>query len=194
MANSFTSLSNQASPPTNLSSYSVEQAKPSLLRGEILLETKAHTAWGAAVTAQMYLPLERQNVWQQVIDYPRWVEFFPDITQSRVLTSASSEMDSTVLRRIYQAASKTFLFLTAQVEIYLRVVETAGQHIQFQFESGSFTDFSAHLNLKDCVGGTLLTYSVQATPLIPVPSIFIQQAINLDLPANMRQMRQALCR
>lgn len=194
MVNVCTSPSNSSSTIAQFSGNSLAQAKPSLLQGDILLETKAHTAWGAAVTAEMYLPLERQNVWQQVIDYPRWVEFFPDITQSRVLTSASAQTDATKLRRIYQTASKSFLFLTAQVEVYLQVVETAGQQIQFQFESGSFTDFAARLNLQDCVGGTLLTYSVQATPLIPVPSIFIQQAIHLDLPANMRQMRRALCR
>lgn len=194
MVNRFMSLANQSSTSTHLPTNSVGQVQSSLLQGEILLETKAHTAWGAAVTAQMHLPLERQNVWQQLIDYPRWVEFFPDITQSRVLTSVSSEIDSTMLRRIYQTASKSFLFLTAEVEIYLRVVETAGQQIQFQFESGSFSDFAAHLTLKDCPNGTLLTYAVQATPLIPIPSIFIQQAINLDLPSNMRQMRRALCR
>jgi hypothetical protein len=39
----------------------------------------------------------------------------------------------------------------------------------------------------------LLTYTVQATPNIPIPSIFIQQAMNLELPENMRKMRQVLC-
>jgi hypothetical protein len=41
--------------------------------------------------------------------------------------------------------------------------------------------------------GTLLAYTVQATPNIPIPSIFIQQAINLELPANLCKMRQVLC-
>ncbi|PHM06495.1 cyclase, partial [Nostoc sp. 'Peltigera malacea cyanobiont' DB3992] len=42
--------------------------------------------------------------------------------------------------------------------------------------------------------GTILAYTVQATPLIPIPSIFIQQAMNLELPANMRKMRQVMCK
>lgn len=193
MVNGSTSLSNQSSAVFSASNNVIVQPETSLLQGEILLKTKPHTAWGAAVSAEMYVPLQRQNVWQQLTDYPRWVEFFPDITQSKVLSSTVSTGDSTALKRIYQAASKTFLFLTAQVEIYLQVIETAEQQIQFQFESGSFADFSAHLSLKDCVKGTLVTYSVAATPLIPIPSLFIQQAINLDLPANMRQMRKALC-
>jgi hypothetical protein len=100
-------------------------------------------------------------------------------------------------KRLYQVARKTFFMLSAQVEIYLKVIETvhtsARQQIQFRMERGSFTDFSAELKLQDHQSGTLLTYSVQATPTIPVPSVFIQEAMRLDLPANMRKMRQVLC-
>jgi hypothetical protein len=80
------------------------------------------------------------------------------------------------------------------VEIYLAVVEINGQQVQFQMEKGSFEDFQAHLELQDYGKGTILSYSVQATPNIPIPSIFIQQAISLELPANMRTMRQVLCK
>jgi hypothetical protein len=59
-------------------------------------------------------------------------------------------------------------------------------------EKGTFEDFHANLELKDMGNGTLLAYTVQATPNIPIPSIFIQQAMNLELPENMRKMRQVL--
>jgi hypothetical protein len=97
------------------------------------------------------------------------------------------------VKRLYQAANKAFLLFTAQVEVYLKVLETQNQRIQFYLESGSFQDFSADLQLQTCGEGTVLTYSVQATPLIPVPGIFIEQAIQMDLPANLKQMRQVLC-
>ncbi|MBD2019640.1 cyclase [Leptolyngbya sp. FACHB-36] len=163
-----------------------------LQRGEILLETLPHTAWGAAVTARMYLPLKRAIVWQHVINYPRWVQYFPAISCSEVL-SAETATDATSSKRLYQVGSKNFLFFTAHVDIYLNVVETAQQRVQFRFESGSFNDFAADLRLQDCDDGTLLTYFVQATPTIPVPSLFIQQAIQLDLPSNMRTMRTVMC-
>lgn len=163
-----------------------------LQRGEILLETLPHTAWGAAVTARMYLPLKRAIVWQHVINYPRWVQYFPALSRSEVL-SAETGPDATSSKRLYQVASKNFLLFTAQVDIYLNVVETAQQRVQFRFESGSFNDFAADLRLQDCGDGTLLTYFVQATPTIPVPSLFIQQAIQLDLPSNMRTMRTVMC-
>ncbi len=156
-----------------------------LMQGEILVETRSHNAWGGAVTAWMYVPLVRSHVWQQLTDYPRWVQYFPDITKSEITQRGE-------VKRLYQAAQKAFLFFTAQVEIYLNVAEEIGQRIQFKMEKGTFEDFAANLELKDCGDGTLLAYTVQATPNIPIPSMFIQQAMNLELPANMRKMRQVL--
>jgi len=100
-------------------------------------------------------------------------------------------------RRLYQVARKSFLMFSAQVEVYLRVFEsirdTTGYQIRFCMEQGSFRDFSADLKLQNCGSGTLLTYSVQATPVVPMPATLIQEAIRLDLPTNMQQMRQVLC-
>jgi carbon monoxide dehydrogenase subunit G len=134
----------------------------------------------------MYLPIARSKVWQQVTDYPRWVQYFPDVTKSEVLHRGE-------VKRLYQVAQKGFLFLTAQVEIYLNVYEVLGQHIQFRLERGTFTDFTADLKLQDYSNGTVLTYSVQATPNIPIPAVFIQQAMQMELPLNMRKMREVLC-
>ena len=157
-----------------------------MIGGEILVETRSHSSWGGAVTATMYLPVVRSHVWQQVTDYPRWVQYFPDVTKSEVLQRGEA-------KRLYQAAKKAFLFFTAQVEVYLNVIEVVQQQIQFRLERGTFVDFAADLSLQDCQGGTLLTYAVQATPNIPIPSMFIQQAMQLELPANMRKMRQVIC-
>jgi hypothetical protein len=182
---SVSSLSNSYPTVLDISWSQDQQAK--LMQGEILVETRSHNAWGGAVTAWMYVPLVRSNVWQQLTDYPRWVQYFPDVTKSEILQRGE-------VKRLYQAAQKAFLFFTAQVEIYLNVVEIIGQKIQFRLEKGTFNDFNAELELVDCGNGTLLSYTVQATPNIPVPSILIQQAMNFELPANMRKMRQVLCR
>ncbi|MBD1923344.1 cyclase [Microcoleus sp. FACHB-831] len=162
-----------------------------ILQGEILVETRSHSAWGGAVTAQMYLPLGRSHVWQQLTDYPRWVQYFPDVRRSEVLNTKDGLTQG--CKRLYQVADKSFLFLSLQVEVYLNVLEVSGQRIQFLLEKGTFADFTADLQLQDCSMGTLLTYTVQATPLIPVPSVFIEQAMKLELPANMRTMRRVIC-
>jgi len=162
-----------------------------LLSGEVLVHTKAHSAWGGAVTAQMFLPINRPQVWAQVTQYARWVDYFPDIVCSKVLSSSACG------KHLYQVGRKAVLMFAAQVEIYLQAIESTAataQEIKFQLEKGSFRDFSAQLHLQDFHSGTLLTYSVQATPTIPVPSLLIQEGMRLDLPTNMRQMRQVLCR
>jgi hypothetical protein len=162
-----------------------------LLQGDILLKTRAYSALGGAVTAQMYLPVGRSQVWINLTDYTRWVQYFPDITQSEILESDPQRPHRG--HRLYQAARKNFLMFTAQVEIHLRVFENLQRQIRFRMEQGSFNDFSAEMTLEDYGEGTVLTYSVEATPLVPVPSLFIEQAMRHDLPGNMRQMRQVIC-
>lgn len=177
--------SSDSNDPTANGAWS-QSHQAALLQGEILVQTRSHSAWGGAVTAQMYLPLTRVHVWHQVTDYPRWVQYFPDVTKSEVLHRGERT-------RVYQVARKAFLFFTAQVEVYLNVFEVVQQQIQFRLEQGTFVDFAADLKLQDCGAGTLLTYGVQATPNIPIPTVFIQQAMHLELPENMRKMRQILC-
>ena len=163
-----------------------QNQQAALLQGEILVQTRSHSAWGGAVTAQMHLPLVRSRVWQQVTDYPRWVQYFPDVIKSEVLNRGER-------KRLYQVARKAFFLFSAQVKVYLNVFEEVQQQIQFRLEKGTFVDFAADLKLQDFSAGTLLTYVVQATPNIPIPTIFIQQAMHLELPENMRKMRQVLC-
>ncbi len=164
---------------------------PALLQGEILLVTRSYSAFGGSVTARMYLPMLRPQIWTQITNYENWVHYFPDITCSRVLEHNPDRPHQG--RRLYQAAQKTFLMFTARVDVYLRVFENMQRQIRFRMERGSFSDFTASLTLDDYGEGTVLTYSVEATPTIPVPSLLIEQAMRQDLPGNMRQMRQVLC-
>ena len=158
----------------------------SLKQGEILLQTRPYMAWGGAFTVQVYLPLPRCQVWDKITNYPQWVNYFPAITQSKILTSGKD-------KSLYQAAAKNFLFLNVQVEIYLKVVETLHQNIQFQMIKGDFQEFTADLQLQDFLEGTRLIYSAQATPTLIIPSFLIEQALYLEVPVSLRQMRRVMC-
>jgi hypothetical protein len=162
-----------------------------LLKGDVLVVPQAIQSNGGAMTAHMFVPLQRAHIWPQVTNYRRWTQFFPNITHSEVLETVKTS--SRRYRRLYQVGCKGFMALSAQVEIYLQVFESACDLIQFRFEQGTFSHFAADLELTDLRDGTLLTYSVQATPTIPVPRFFIEQAMKADLPGNMKQMRQVLC-
>ncbi len=160
-----------------------------LLRGEVLLNPQAHTAKGGAVSATMYIPRDRAAVWALLTHYSRWTEYFPDITKSDVVIEFSAHR-----KRLCQSARKTFFMMNVTVDIHLNAIETPDRQIQFQMvgSNGGFQDFSATLALDDCHNGTALTYSVQATPAIPVPAPLIQEAMKIDLPINMRHMRGVL--
>lgn len=162
-----------------------------LLRGDVILTPLVSQAGGGAVIAHMFVPLQRGLIWPQLTTYRRWTQFFPNITHSEVLETVNTE--SQRYRRLYQVGCKGFMRLTAKVEIYLKVFETACNSIQFRFERGTFSHFAADLELQDLSNGTLLTYAVQANPTIPVPAFLIEQGMKLDLPGNMKQMRQVLC-
>jgi hypothetical protein len=161
-----------------------------LLRGDVLVSAKTLGA-GGAVIAHMYVPLARPQIWPQITNYSAWTQFFPDIVHSEVLETVKTATQR--YRRLYQVGRKGFMVLTAQVDIYLQVMETVCEAVQFRLERGTFSHFAADLQLQDFNQGTLVTYSVQATPTIPVPSFLIAQGMKQDLPGNMRQMRRVLC-
>ncbi|QQE64019.1 cyclase [Leptolyngbya sp. BL0902] len=162
-----------------------------LRQGEVLIVPQSRPQEPAAVMAHMYVPLDRSHIWPQITSYRRWTQFFPNITHSEVLESVKTAGQR--YRRLYQVGRKGFMMMTAQVEIYLQVFETACEHVQFRLEQGTFSYFDADLHLQDMGEGTLLTYRVQAAPTIPVPTFLIEQGMKIDLPGNMRQMRQVLC-
>jgi len=174
------------SPQVETQVGSQNQADP-LINGDVLLKTRSHTPWGGGVTALLYLPLQRDHVWQAITDYPRWPHYLPNLFESVVLEQGPNTA------RLHQMAGEEFLMLKIKVAIDLKVTETPQRRIQFEFERGNFKDFAADLRLQDYQTGTLLSYSVQATPTIPVPSALIQQGIKMDLPHNLRHLRQALC-
>jgi hypothetical protein len=181
-------------------STATDQADPTaLLQGQVLIDSEYCPQGGGAVTAKMYVPVPKAQLWPQLTSYGRWSQYFPNIIHSEVLETVKTS--SQRYRRLYQVGRKGFLMLTAQVEIYLKVFESlcdsqgsSSRHrIQFRFEKGTFEHFAADLILQDFHNGTLLSYTVQAKPLIPVPGFLIEQAMRKDLPGNMEQMRRVLC-
>lgn len=184
-----------------------------LAYGEVITQIQPPSSRaGAAVTATMQVPLSRPALWNQLTNYPRWTQFFPDITHSEVLAIPSRHR--TVLR---QAARKSFLLLTMAVEIQLQVDEIPQESIRFSMLDGgnSFRDFAAVLEFKSLsvpetapetapeqttpwgmtlqpgtITGTIISYTVQATPTLPLPQSLLEQAMKFDLPQNMRHLRR----
>lgn len=175
-----------ATPPTALP---LSAASSALVQGEVITQVEPYAPGGGAVMATILIPQGRSQVWEQLTSYHRWVEFFPDITRSEVIAARSPHC-----KQLLQAACKTFLMFSIAVEIQLQVDEIPLESIRFSMVDGgaSFRDFAAVLELSSLPQGTQLSYRVQATPTLPVPSMFIEQAMKLDLPLNMRHLRKVL--
>lgn len=172
---------------TSAGQRSIQHEADALQRGQVLVETRPYGLSGGAVTAKMYLKASRAELWPKLTNYGRWVDYFPNIVRSEVIATGSNG------HRLYQVGRKAFLAIAAQVEIYLKVYEQSHRSIQFRLEKGTFKDFGAELSLQDWRQGTILTYSVQATPLLPVPGFLVEQGMRQDLPGNMENMRRLLC-
>ncbi|UZQ52942.1 cyclase [Trichothermofontia sichuanensis B231] len=188
-----TTISGGSAAPTQFRFQLDANRLESLIRGAIVTQPHTYSDWGGAVTAWVYIPRDRAQVWHHITHYSRWTEYFPDVTRSEVLGVVAAGVTR---KRLYQTAQKSFFLLNLEVEVFLDVIEQpeTGDTIAFRLERGSLRDFAADLWLYPYQQGTILSYRVQATPTIPVPSCFIQQAMQMDLPNNLRQMRQVMCR
>lgn len=165
-----------------------------LMAGEILLQSRSYSLWGGSVTAQIYLPVERSQLWANLTNYSLWPQLFSHITQSHVV-----ETRNPFHKRLYQAAQKQFALIPIGMEAYLWVREYPPRQVRFELEAenASFREFRAELWLEAAhsatsAPGTFLSYTVQASATWPIPAPFIREAIGSDLPDNLRHLRSYL--
>lgn len=169
-----------------------------LMAGEILLHSRSYSLWGGSVTAQIYLPIERSQLWANLTNYSLWPQLFAHITHSGVV-----ETRSPFYKRLYQSAQKQFALITIGMDAYLWVREYPPRQIRFELEAenSSFREFTAELWLEAAnhsshssgnSPGTFLSYTVQAIATWPIPAPLIKEAIGSDLPENLRHLRSYL--
>jgi len=170
-----------------------------LMAGEILLQSRSYSLWGGSVTAQIYLPVERSELWAYLTNYSLWPELFAHITHSGVV-----ETRTPFHKRVYQAAQKQFALITIGMDACLWVREYPPRQIRFELETenSSFREFKAELWLEAAASdsshssghslGTVLSYTVQAIATWPIPAPLLKEAIGSDLPENLRHLRSYL--
>ncbi|MGK7909977.1 MAG: SRPBCC family protein [Synechococcus sp.] len=156
-----------------------------LRSGEILMDYHVVSGREAKVQVNVMLNRSRRDIWQQLTDYDSWPALLPNIV-------ASTAIDDSYPKRIRQAAGFQMFGFVPQVHIELLVREQAEHEIVFEGVSGSFNAFQAVLTLQECEEGVLLTYSVTAELLWPMPKVAIEQGILKILPRNLKHLRAQL--
>lgn len=158
---------------------------PKLRAGEILLDYEILSDSEAIVQVQMLLNRSRHWVWKQLSNYDNWTELLPNVVSSTVVERGYP-------LRIRQAAGFQLFGLVPQVQVELLVRERNQREILFEGVSGSFKAFQAEMALQDCQEGVLLTYSVEAELLWPMPKLVIEQGILQTLSHNLKALRAKL--
>lgn len=161
--------------------------RSALEQGQVLVTTRSYGFTGGQAQARLLYRLSPEHLWPQVIDYPRWVTYFPDLVSSAAIAPTPQGQP-----RIYQVGRKSVLGLDFSMELHLRVKFPAPHRVEFTLERGTLADFNASFALTPWPGGTLLTFTLAAVPLLPLPSIVVEHSLQRELPFNLEQMRRVV--
>lgn len=160
--------------------------RAALAAGELLLTTRSHGLTGGQASITLAFAPRPAEVWAQLTDYPRWVDYLPDLTQSEILPATN---DRTRLR---QVGRKSILGFTAEAALDLQVEALAPYRLRFDLERGGLAEFTATFTLTPWRQGTLVTFTGRATPLFPIPGWVVEQVMRHGLPMNLRHMRRVI--
>ncbi len=158
-----------------------------LAAGEVWVHTQPYGPTGGQAQAQLVYALSPERLWPHILDYPRWVEYFPDLVRCEAIAPAPSGQP-----RLYQVGRKSLLGLDLAVEVQLRVQIFKGHRVFFTQEQGSLRDFHASFVLEPWAQGALVTFTLAAIPQIPVPSLVVEHSLKRELPLNLIHMRQVI--
>lgn len=181
-----------ASPPFPVVETKVQpprspRDRAALAAGELLLTTRSHGLTGGQASITLAFAPRPVDVWAQLTDYPRWVDYLPDLTQSEILPAAAKGQT-----RLRQVGRKSILGFTAEAALDLQVQALAPYRLRFDLERGGLAEFTATFTLTPWRQGTLVNFTGQATPLFPIPGWVVEQVMRHGLPMNLRHMRQVI--
>ncbi|HIK21002.1 MAG TPA: cyclase [Synechococcus sp. M44_DOE_062] len=133
----------------------------------------------------VWIPAERQRVWQVLTDYDHLAEFVPNLVESRVI---GRENGCTLVR---QVGSQKVLFAQFSAAVVLAIEEIFPQQLRFQKTEGDFLIFEGFWDLADVsTHQTLLTYHLQVKPPRRMPVGLVERRICRDLALNLQAIRE----
>jgi hypothetical protein len=154
---------------------------------DLVLKTRPHGFLGGHLSATLAFTPPPAVVWHHLIDYPRWVEYLPDMCHSEILAPTPEGHT-----RVRQIGQKTIFGFNAQAELELRMETEAPYQLRCHMEKGCIGDFRATFMLRPWRQGCLLTFTGQAVPLFPVPGFMVEHVLRQGIPDNLRHMRRRI--
>lgn len=141
------------------------------------------------VLAEIQIPYSLEQVWQVLIDYEAFVEFMPNLIESRRLQS------STQGDRIEQVRTKSFMGMNFSARSVFEVKEEFPHKIHYQLIEGDMKAFSGCWRLEpigsaESDAGTNLIYDFLVSPKRILPMALVEHVLSHDVPANLMAIRQ----
>lgn len=158
-----------------------------LRAGDLILKTRPHGFLGGYLSATLAFASSPAVVWRHLTDYPRWVEYLPDMRHSEVLAPTPDGH-----QRVRQIGQKMIFGFTAEAELELRMEAEPPYQLHCHMEKGCLGDFRATFTLRPWQQGCLLTFTGQAVPLFPVPGFIVEHVLRQGIPDNLRHMRRRI--
>ncbi|TMH05290.1 MAG: cyclase/dehydrase [Betaproteobacteria bacterium] len=120
-----------------------------------------------------------QQVWKVLTDYNRMHEFVPNLRLSRLLSRNGTEAV------VEERGSLGFLFLTQDVRLVVKVLETPFSAIDITLVEGDMKQYSSHWEIapatENGASGTRITYSGSMMPNFFVPPFLGTVLIRRDV-------------
>jgi len=141
------------------------------------------------VFAKIQIPYPLEQVWQVLTDYEAFVEFMPNITQSRQLKSPNGGI------RLEQVRTKSLMGLNISGRSVFDVEEKFPDEIHYQLIEGDLKEFSAYWRLEawqpsEKKVGVNLIYEISVLPKPIIPMKLVESVLNHDIPDSLLAVRQ----
>ena len=120
-----------------------------------------------------------EQAWQVLTDYDRLHQFVPNLQLSRLLSRNGAEAV------VEECGRLGFLFLTQDVRLVVRVLETPFSALDISLIEGDMKQYRSHWEIaaasRNGASGTAITYRGSMTPDFFVPPLFGTALIRCDV-------------
>ncbi len=139
--------------------------------------------------AEIEIPYSLEEVWQVLTDYEAFVEFMPNLIESRRL------QDPTLGDCIEQVRTKSFMGMNFSARSVFEVKEEFPHTIHYQLIEGDMKAFSGCWRLEPIASaesdaGTNLIYDFFVSPKRILPMALVEHVLSHDVPAHLMAIRQ----
>jgi hypothetical protein len=143
---------------------------------------------GFAVSAQLWVGVNRSIAWGVITDYDHLGDFVADMDESRVVGRAGEQT------LVLQTGAWSLLGFRMPVRVLARVEEQPMSSVRFHSIGGNVRVENGEWRIADRGSGVAISYRVECTPAFWVPPVLGALLIRRDVQAKLEQVAREMLR